>query len=124
MPTSKPDPEYVDHLVDLMQALGPVRARRMFGGHGLYLDGLMFALIADGELYLKADRDSLEQFEARGLPPFTYTRKGKTVHLCYYRAPDETQDDPDAMRHWAGMAHATARKAAGKRRKGWNENSR
>lgn len=98
----------VDHVLDLMMAFGPVKARAMFGGHGLYLDGLMFALIADERLYFKADALSVDDFTSQGLKPFTYEFKGKVGHLRYYEAPLEAYDEPQHMVLWARKAHECA----------------
>jgi len=57
MPVSKEEREFVSYVVDMMSSIGPVYARGMFGGHGIYLEGLMFALVAEGVLYLKSDED-------------------------------------------------------------------
>lgn len=80
----------------------------MFGGHGLFLDGLMFALIAQERLYFKADEQSIPLFEQRGLKPFTYEFKGKVGALRYHEAPAEVYDEPQHMRQWASLAHACA----------------
>lgn len=109
--------EFAAHIVDLMQSLGPVSARRMFGGHGIFLDGLMFALIADGTLYLKADPQSRDRFLSSGLEPFTYSKKGKPISLSYYQAPAETLEDREQMKEWANLAFGCALKAAADKRK-------
>jgi len=57
MPVSNEEKEFVTYVVDLMQSIGPVRAKGMFGGHGIFLEGLMFGLIADSVLYLKVDKE-------------------------------------------------------------------
>ena len=88
---------FVDHLVDLMQAVGPVSPRRMFGGHGIFLDGLMFALVADGTLFLKADAESVPAFTRQGLEAFTYRRRGKTYRMSYFQAPEVCLEDADEM---------------------------
>lgn len=107
--------EFVAYLVDLMQSVGPVRARRMFGGHGIFLDGLMFALVADATLYLKVDPESVASFQSRGLEPFRYRKKGKTLSMSYYQAPEEVLEDAGAMNAWANLAYAAAlRSAAGR----------
>lgn len=98
----------IAHYLDVLGVLGPVRARRMFGGHGLFLDGLMFALVLDDQLYLKADAHSQPEFLALGLAPFVYQRRGKPVSLSYWQAPDEVMDDPDAARHWGRLAFEAA----------------
>ncbi len=62
--------EFVDNLQSVFELFGPIAAKRMFGGFGIYHDGLMFALVADDELYLKADKQSIPEFETKGLGPF------------------------------------------------------
>jgi DNA transformation protein len=76
----------------------------MFGGHGLYVDELFVALIADEVLYLKADRSTQPQFEAAGCTPFVYTGKGREMTLQYWRAPDEAMESPALMLPWARLA--------------------
>lgn len=91
------------HVLDLMRGLGPVSAKAMFGGHGIYLDGLMFGLLADERLYIKADDECVGAFQARGLGPFTFEFKGKPGHLRYYEVPAECYDEPDHMVQWARL---------------------
>ncbi len=98
----------VDYLKEVLEPFGPVQARRMFGGLGLYHAGLMFALVADDVLYLKADEASARYFEALDLPRFSYEKRGKTVSLSYFMAPAEMFDDPDAARTWAARAYEAA----------------
>lgn len=113
-----PTPPFVSHTVDLLQGIGDVNARRMFGGHGLFLDGLMFALIADNQLYFKADEQSRDAFIERDLPAFTYRKRSGTFALSYYLAPEEVMEDLAAMSEWGNLAFAAAlRAAAGKARK-------
>jgi DNA transformation protein len=103
---------FIELLKDSMRALGPVSVRRMFGGAGVYADGVMFALIADDTLYFKADDETKHSFVAEGLPPFTYDGGGRTVTLPYWRAPERLLDDPDEMTAWARAALDVARRAA------------
>ncbi len=100
--------EFVDSLEAVFASFGPVRARRMFGGYGIYHDGLMFGLVADDVLYLKADAQSAEQFAEQGLQPFVYDRKGKNITMSYYLAPAEIFDAPDLARLWAVRAFEAA----------------
>lgn len=104
-------------LPDLLAGLGRIEARRMFGGHGIFHEGLMFALVIDDELFLKADASSAADFSARGLAPFTYTAKGRRVSLSYFRAPEELFDDPAAALHWGRLALDAARRAQAARRR-------
>ena len=103
--------EFINYLLELMQPLGPVSAKAMFGGHGIYLDDLMFALVANDVLYFKTGEDSLAKFEERGLAPFSYQRNGKTFNMSYCEAPAEVLDDTDAMTLWANRAVAAALKS-------------
>lgn len=105
--TSRQD-AFVDHVVELMQGVGPASARRMFGGHGIFIEELMFALVADGTLYLKADDASRGRFEALGLGRFTYFKKGKPFSLSYYEAPEETLESLAHMTEWGNRAFDAA----------------
>jgi DNA transformation protein len=102
------DSEFASFVVESLQPLGPVSARRMFGGHGIYLHGTMFALIADDQLYFKVDDGNRQAYEAASLPYFTYTDKGKPIRMPYREAPSEGFDDPDILCAWAHEAYAAA----------------
>ena len=80
----------------------------MFGGQGIFHQGLMFALIADGKLYLKADDDNRAAFEVEGCERFGYFRQGREYRLSYYRAPQEFYENPAACRRWARSAFDAA----------------
>lgn len=104
--------EYQDHLLELLEPLGGVSSRRMFGGAGLFKSGLMFGLIADEVLYLKVDDSNREEFESRGLGPFRYEAKnGKRAVMSYWEAPDNLLEDGDAMTDWARAAFEVALRA-------------
>jgi DNA transformation protein and related proteins len=101
------------YIVDLFVAFGPVVVRRMFGGGGIYAEGLMFALVADGVIYLKADAQTIPAFEKEGLRPFTYAAKGrKQISLSYWRMPDRLYDDADELARWARKAVMAAQRSA------------
>ena len=100
--------EFVDHLAELLEEFGPVTVRRMFGGHGVFRDGLMFGLVVDDAFYLKVDEHNRAMFEAGGLPPFEYTRKGKRIALSYYLAPEESLEDSHTLAEWARPAFDAA----------------
>ena len=99
---------FADQVVEQMDAFALVQAKPMFGGFGIYRDGLMFALIANDQLYFKADDQSEGEFTREGLPPFTYESKGKTARLRYHEAPPEVFDDPQRMAWWARLAYDCA----------------
>ncbi|MCC6208991.1 MAG: TfoX/Sxy family protein [Gammaproteobacteria bacterium] len=100
--------EFIDHLRDVFRQFGPIEARRMFGGYGVYHDGLMFGLIVDETLYLKADEGNAQYFRAMDLPQFEYLRRGKPTRLSYYRAPDDLMDDPSEAALWARRSFEAA----------------
>ncbi|MGE0701496.1 MAG: TfoX/Sxy family protein [Hyphomicrobiaceae bacterium] len=107
-----PDEDLKALLAEHLAPLGPVAIKRMFGGAGLFLDGLMLGLIDDGVLYLKADDTSRSTFEAEGMAPFSYMRKGERATLTsYWRAPERLLDEPDELLAWAREAWAAARRA-------------
>ena len=117
MPVSETEKEFVAHIVDLMRTVGTVTSKRMFGGHGIFLDGMMFALIADSELYLKVDVETKADFEAIGLEAFSYTKNEKTFSMSYHHAPESALEDADVMTEWAKKAVSAALRAAAKKRK-------
>jgi DNA transformation protein len=80
----------------------------MFGGYGLFHKGLMFGLVADDVLYLKADEALSPFFEERGLDQFQYQKRGKRYKLSYYMAPEEIFDDPVEAKGWAARSHEAA----------------
>jgi DNA transformation protein and related proteins len=102
-----------DHIVELFVAFGPVAVRRMFGGAGIFADGLMIGIISDGIVYLKADEHSRPAFAAEGMGPFTYGKAGKRTVMSYWRMPDRLYDDGEELARWASEALAAARRAAG-----------
>lgn len=107
----------VRNILELMRAFAEVHARAMFGGHGLYRDGLMFALLADGVLYLKVDEQSRPVFTERDLRAFSFMAKGRAVQLSYHEAPPEALEDKGEMAHWCRLAWQSAlrvRAAGGK----------
>lgn len=101
--------EFLEFITEQMAGFGPVTARRMFGGAGIFRDGLMFALIIGDVLYLKADAMTKVDFEAEGLNPFTYAtkREPRTV-TSYWRAPERCFEDPDEMAEWCRKAFTVA----------------
>lgn len=105
------DPRFSELAEELFGPLGSISVRKMFGGGGVYCDGLMFALIADGVIYLKADGRSRLRFEAEGLGPFVYQGKAKPVAMSYWRMPDWLLDEPDEALEWGREAVRAARAA-------------
>ena len=100
-----------DDIQELFSAFGVVAVRRMFGGAGIYADGTMFGLVAEGVIYLKADEHNAPAFERENLPPFTYaTKDGKRGVMSYRRMPERLYDDADELATWARAALAAAQR--------------
>lgn len=97
-----------DHLQDTFSSFGEVRVRRMFGGYGVFRDGVMFALVADDALYLKADDEIRGHFESLNLPRFSYDKQGKAISMSYFLAPDVIYDDPVEAAVWADRSFRAA----------------
>ena len=89
----------------------------MFGGYGIYRDGLMFGLVADDMLYLKVDELNKTAFEERELTPFEYDKKGKKMKMSYYQAPEDAMENSEEMLVWAEKAFGAALRAAAKKNK-------
>ncbi len=110
-----PRNEFAQYCCDLLSAVGPCVARRMFGGYGISTDGMTLALLADlgdGEkLWLKADETSRPVFEGTGCARFTYPVKGQAKSMNYYSAPDEAMESAQLMAPWARLALEAALKA-------------
>jgi DNA transformation protein and related proteins len=106
------DPEYIG---ELFSSFGPVSVRRMFGGAGVFADGLMIALISDGDIFLKADSETSPLFERERMQPFTYGAKRSRVTMSFWRMPDRLLDDQDELAEWAKAALGAARRSAGKK---------
>ena len=107
---------FAEFLKDQLRGLGEVGVRRMFGGAGIYCDGLMFGLVSDDTLYFRVDEGNRGAFEAEGMQPFRYTAEGRTIQLPFWRVPERLFDDPEEMTAWARETLAAARRVAAKRK--------
>ena len=106
-----PAAELIDHCLELFAPLGAVRARRMFGGHGLYVDDVFVALIAGQRLYLKTDALSRPRFESAGCEPFVYRGHAAPVTVGYWTVPPPAMESPQDMLPWARLALDAALRA-------------
>lgn len=103
---------FLAFLDEQLAGIGPVSIRRMFGGAGVFADGIMFALVSDDTLYFKVDETTRADFEAEGMGAFTYaTKDGRNTLVSYWRAPERLFDEPDEMLAWARKALTIARSA-------------
>jgi DNA transformation protein len=103
--------EFQSFLEDLFAPLGGVRFRRMFGGLGIYRDGVMFALVANDVLHFKADDTTRGAFEDEGCAPFRYEARGKSVTMSYWPMPERLFDEPEEFREWSLAAIRAAERA-------------
>jgi DNA transformation protein len=105
--------EYLTYVIDQLEDLGPVRSKRMFGGAGLYFEGLFFGLIADDVLYLKVDDSNRADYEAEGMGPFKpYPDKNEVMQ--YYEVPIDVLESRKTLRDWADKAVRVAERKAKK----------
>ena len=104
---------FTEHSLELLQPMGRARAKKMFGGVGLYVDELFIALIANDRLYLKVGEIHRAAFEAAACEPFRFQMKdGREMTMNYWTAPDEALESSEAMRLWARRAMEAALMAA------------
>jgi DNA transformation protein and related proteins len=107
----KPFSDFVLSLLDLLAPLGGVTAKRMFGGYGLYRDGLFFGIVVGEQLYLRVDEVTKPRFEERGLEPFTFTNDdGRKIVMKYHLAPEDAFSSSMRMKPWALLAVEAAKR--------------
>ena len=106
-----PPSDFVQFICESLALLGDLTVRRMFGGYGVYCDGLFFAIVADDVLYFKVDDGNRADYEALGLRPFK-PLDDKPTTLSYYPPPERVLDEPDELLGWARPAIAAAARAA------------
>jgi DNA transformation protein len=107
---------FAEFLREQLAPLGRLTMRRMFGKTGVFCDGIMLAMVRDNTLYLRVDDDNRAAFnEACSFPPLSYQKKGGSIDLSFWRAPERLFDEPDELVGWARAALAAARRVAAKR---------
>ena len=100
--------EFVSYLHEVFSGFGPITTRKMFGGYGIYHEGLMFGLVADDSLYLKAGQETKQEFIDKDLPAFEYDKGNKKVQMSFYLAPEDIYDNPEEAIYWARLAYQAA----------------
>ena len=107
---------FAEFLRDQLAPLGRITLRRIFGKTGVFCDGFMLGMVRDNTLYFRVDDDNRVTFkEAESFPPLNYEKKGCTIDLSFWRAPERLFDEPDELVTWARAALAAARRVAAKR---------
>jgi len=106
---------FAEFLREQLAPLGRVTMRRMFGKTGVFCDGVMLGMVTDNTLYFRVDDQNRAAFkEAESSPPLNYQKKGATIDLSFWRAPERLFDEPDELVAWARIALAAARRVAAK----------
>lgn len=107
---------FAEFVREQLAPLGHVTMRRMFGKTGVFCDGLMLGMVRDDTLYFRVDDLNRDVFkEAQSSPPLNYDKKGATIDLAFWRAPERLYDEPDEFLVWAREALAAAHRVAGAR---------
>ena len=111
------DPDFGEWVREHFAALGPLEIKRMFGGAAVYANGVIFALLDDGVIWLKADEVNAPLLAEAGARQFTYpTKDGATMAMAYWSLPESALDDPDEAADWARKSiDAALRKAAARK---------
>ena len=112
--------EYKGFIQDILAEFGPVRVRSMFGGAGVFLDDVMFAIVASEALFLKVDDENRSNFEKEGMRPFSYRGKNRQTEMSYYELPERLYDDRDELAEWARQAYSAALKSKQRKRRSKN----
>jgi DNA transformation protein len=111
------DADFGEWVREHFEGLGPLEIKRMFGGAGVYASGVMFALLDDGVVWLKADQALAPALRETGSRQFTYpTKDGRTMSMGYWTLPDSALDDPDEALAWARRSLEVALRTAASRR--------
>ncbi|MGF1608192.1 MAG: TfoX/Sxy family protein [Kiloniellales bacterium] len=109
------DRSFANRVVGLLMPLGPIEARAMFGGWGIYLEGVIFALISHGRLFFKVDEETKDQFAHAGSRPFSYRGRSRPVELPYWETPAGSLKSSETLLPWAELGLAAARRAQAKK---------
>ena len=98
----------IAHLQDLCADLGHLTARAMFGGYGIYLDGLLIGVLIEDALYLKADDQTTALFQKAGGAPYVYLGQQRPITMSYWSLPEEALESPEALQPWLRLAQEAA----------------
>jgi len=117
------DESFKEFVLDQLCALPELRAKAMFGGHGLYQGRRFFGILFEGRLFFKTDARSRKDYETRRMPAFTYEMKGRVLTMQYHEVPPEILERPQDLVAWARRAIEIASDGS-KPRQGPNRSSR
>ena len=100
--------EFIEYIKETLEPFGNISTRSMFGGCGIYKNGLIFALIADNELYFKSDHNTATFFQTYGSEPFTYDNGKKLVQMSYWKVTPEVLENQEILQIWVDKAYAVS----------------
>jgi DNA transformation protein len=109
-----PDDSFKEFVLDQLSALPDLRAKAMFGAHGIYCGEKFFGILDEGRLFFKTDATTEKDFTARGMEPFTYEMKGKVMTMAYHEVPPDVLEQPQELVAWARRAIQLASKKPAK----------
>jgi DNA transformation protein and related proteins len=99
-----PDDSFKEFVLDQLSAVPELRARAMFGAHGLYAGEKFFGILDEGRLFFKTDAASAADYTSRGMGPFTYESKGRVMTMAYYEVPLDVLENAPELIAWARRA--------------------
>ena len=99
-----PDDSFKEFVLDQLSDLPDLRARAMFGAHGLYAGDKFFGIVDEGRLFFKTDAKTESDYTSRGMGPFTYEMKGKTMSMAYHEVPPDVLENRHELTAWARKA--------------------
>ena len=111
-----PDDSFKEFVLDQLRALPELRAKAMFGAHGLYSGEKFFGILDEGRLFFKTDAVSQADYTSRGMRPFTYELKGKTMTMAYHEVPPDVLENAPELVVWARRAIQLAEKKSSPRK--------
>ena len=95
---------FKEFILDQLSELPELRAKAMFGAHGLYQGGRFFGILDEGRLFFKTDARSRPDYVARGMAPFTFESNGRVIRMSYHEVPPDVLEDPQTLVAWARRA--------------------
>jgi len=99
-----PDDSFKEFVLDQLGALPDLRAKAMFGAHGLYSGEHFFGILDEGRLFFKTDAQSQADYTARGMGAFTYESRGKLMTMAYHEVPPDVLENAPELTAWAQRA--------------------
>ncbi|HXF09238.1 MAG TPA: TfoX/Sxy family protein [Desulfuromonadaceae bacterium] len=111
-----PDDSFKEFVLDQLSALPDLRAKAMFGAYGIYSDDKFFGIVDEGRLFFKTDDRTQTDYTSRGMGPFTYEMKGKTMAMAYHEVPPDVLENRMELILWARKAIQLAKTRAKKKK--------